>query len=66
MSNIIHVDFRQARQLCEREAFLNLVAVELDELDFAEFVDAVNDATYYPTVDLEIQELVDSFFACKA
>jgi hypothetical protein len=66
MTNIIHVDFNQGRQLCEREAFLNIVAVELDELDFAEFVDAVNDATYYPTVDLEIQELVDGFFACRA
>lgn len=66
MTNIIHVDFRQARQLCEQEAFLNIVAVELDELDFAEFVDAVNDPTYYTTVEPEIQELVDSFFACRA
>ena len=66
MSNIVHVDFHKARQICEREAFLNIVAVELDEEDFAEFVDACNDPDYYPTVDPEIQDLVDGFFACRA
>jgi hypothetical protein len=66
MSNIIHVDFRQARQVCEREAFLTKVSIELDEEDFFEFVDAVNDPAYYPTVDPEIQDLVDGFFACRA
>ena len=66
MSNIIHVDFHQARQVCEREAFLTRVSIELNEEDFAEFVDAVNDPDYYPTVDPEIQDLVDGFFACQA
>jgi len=66
MTNIIHVDFQKQKQVCEREAFLTLVSIELDELDFAEFVDAVNDPDYYPTVDPEIQELVDGFFACRA
>lgn len=65
MSNIVHVDFHQARQVCEREAFLTRVSIELDEEDFAEFVDAVNDPAYYPTVDPEIQDLVDGFFACR-
>lgn len=66
MSNIVHVDFHQARQICEREAFLVKVSIELDEEDFAEFVDACNDPDYYPTVDTEIQDLVDGFFACRA
>lgn len=66
MSNIVHVDFHQARQICEREAFLTRVSIELDEEDFAEFVDACNDPDYYPTVDPEIQDLVDGFFACRA
>jgi hypothetical protein len=42
------------------------VSIELDEEDFFEFVDAVNDPAYYPTVDPEIQDLVDGFFACRA
>jgi len=66
MSNIIHVDFHQARQVCEREAFLSKVSIELDEEDLAEFVDAANDPDYYLTVDDVIQDLVDGFFACKA
>jgi hypothetical protein len=66
MSNILHVDFHQARQVCEREAFLTRVSIELDEEDFAEFVDAVNDPEYYITVEPDIKDLVDGFFACKA
>ena len=49
----------------QREAFLDIVAAELDEEDFAEFVDAVNDPDHFPKVDAEIQDLVNGFFACK-
>jgi hypothetical protein len=50
----------------QREAFLTRVSIELDEEDFAEFVDACNDPDYYTTVDPDIQDLVDGFFACRA
>jgi hypothetical protein len=70
MSNVIIPQITswrvRGRIVTQREAFLNIVAAELDEEDFAEFVDAVNDPAYYTTVDTEIQDLVDGFFACKA
>ena len=66
MGNVIHVDFQQGRQLCEREAYLQIVAVELDELDFQDFVEAVNDPLSYRQADQDIQDLVDGFWACRA
>ena len=66
MGNVIHVDFQQGRQLCEREAYLQIVAVELDELDFQDFVEAVNDPLSYRMADQDIQDLVDGFWACRA
>ena len=66
MTNIVYVDFQKQKEICEREAFLTLLSIELDELDFAEFVDAVNDPVYYTTVEPDIQDFVDTFFACRA
>ena len=66
MGEIIHVDFQQGRQLCEREAYLQIVAVELDEMDFQDFVEAVNDPLSYRQADQDIQDLVDGFWACRA
>ena len=66
MGQVVYVDFQRQQQVSQREAYLHIVAAELDELDFAEFVDAVNDAQYYQAVDVDIQDLVDGFWACSA
>jgi hypothetical protein len=67
LNNVIHVDFRKALgnpepNLSEREQFLHLLAVELDELDFQDFVEAVNDADAYADLDEDLKDLVDAFF----
>jgi hypothetical protein len=46
LNNVIHVNFRK-NVLSDREQFLNTLAVELDELDFQDFVEAVNNPNSY-------------------
>jgi hypothetical protein len=64
MSNVIKVDFRKG-VLSEREQYLNYLAVELDEMDFQDFVEAVNDpdGAVYRGLDEDMQVLVTAFFA---
>ena len=64
MSNVIKVDFRKG-VLSEREQYLNHLAVELDEMDFQDFVEAVNDpdGAVYRDLDEDMQVLVTAFFA---
>jgi ATP-dependent Zn protease len=64
MSNIIKVDFRNGK-MSEREQYLNFLAVELDEMDFQDFVEAVNDpdGAVYRDLDEDMQVLVTAFFA---
>ena len=64
MSNIIKVDFRKG-VLSEREQYLNHLAVELDEMDFQDFVEAVNDpdGAVYRGLDEDMQVFVTAFFA---
>ena len=64
LNNVIHVDFRKVAdpKLSEREQFLHLLAVELDELDFQDFVEAVNDPTVYADLDKNLKDLIDAFF----
>jgi hypothetical protein len=64
MGEVINVDFRKG-QLSEREQFLNYLAVELDEPDFQDFVEAVNDpdGAVYRGLDEDMQILVCEFFA---
>ena len=59
MGEVIKVDFRKG-QLSEREEFLNYLSVELDELDFQDFVEAVNDpdGAVYRGLDEDMQILV--------
>jgi hypothetical protein len=61
MGQVIEVDFRAAR-MSEREQFLHYLAVELDELDFEDFVEAVNDPAAYTELDEDLKDLVDAFF----
>ena len=63
MTNIIQVDFHKAK-MSEREQYLNYLAVELDELDFQDFVEAVNDpeGAVYRDLDEDMQILVCEFF----
>ena len=61
MSNVVYVDFGKAKA-SEREQFLYLLATELDELDFQDFVEAVNDHTAYNDLDEDLKDLVDAFF----
>ena len=64
MGEVIAVDFRKG-QMSEREAFLHYLAVELDELDFQDFVEAVNDpdGAVYRELDEDMQIFVTAFFA---
>ena len=64
MTNVIQVDFRKGK-MSDREEFLNYLAVELDELDFQDFVEAVNDpdGAVYRGLDEDMQVLVCEFFA---
>ena len=63
MGEVIQVDFRKG-QMSEREQFLHYLAVELDELDFQDFVEAVNDpdGAVYRDLDEDMQILVCEFF----
>jgi len=61
LDNVIYVDFLKSK-MSEREQFLNLLAIELDELDFEDFVDAVNDPAAYCMLDEDLKDLVDAFF----
>ena len=61
MSNVVYVDFGKTKA-SEREQFLYLLATELDELDFQDFVEAVNDHTAYNDLDEDLKDLVDAFF----
>ena len=65
MSNVIYVDFQQQRPVAEAEVYLNLCAAELDEDDFQDFCDAVNDPALYQQLDEDMQDLVDGFWACR-
>ena len=65
MSNIIYVDFQKQQQVTEAEIFLNLCAAELDEDDFWDLCDAINDPQLYQQLDWELQDLVDGFWGCK-
>ena len=64
LSNVVRVDFRKGK-MSEREQYLNYLAVELDELDFQDFVEAVNDpdGAVYSGLDEDMQILVCEFFA---
>ena len=64
MGQVIQVDFRKG-QMSEREQFLHYLAVELDEMDFQDFVEAVNDpeGAVYRDLDEDMQILVCEFFA---
>ena len=61
LNNVVYVDF-QKNIMSEREQFLHTLAVELDELDFEDFVDAVNDPAAYCKLDEDLKDLVDAFF----
>ena len=63
MTNVIKVDFRKG-VMSEREQFLHYLATELDEMDFQDFVEAVNDpeGAVYRELDEDMQVFVIEFF----
>jgi hypothetical protein len=63
MSNVIYFDFQKTK-MSEREEYLHYLAVELDEMDFQDFVEAVNDpeGAVYRDLDEDMQILVCEFF----
>lgn len=61
MGEVVYVDFQTAR-MSEREQFLHFLAAEMDELDFQDFIEAVNDPAAYATLDDDLQDLVDLFW----
>lgn len=67
VSNLIVVDFRQKRVIAspdqsDRENYMNILASELDEQDFQDIIDGINDPNYYKTLDPLLQDFVDGFF----
>jgi hypothetical protein len=63
LSNVVRADFRKGK-ISEREQYLNYIAAELDEMDFQDFVEAVNDpeGAVYRDLDEDMQILVCEFF----
>lgn len=66
---VIHADFTKAAHdnepISEAEAFVLQLAAELDEQDFWDFVEAVNDPGLYDQLDEDLKDLVDRFYACN-
>ena len=49
----------------EAEAYIIKLAAELDEQDFWDFAEVVNDPSLYDQLDQELKELVNGFWACN-
>lgn len=64
--NVIYVDFSGIGQLSEREQFLQLLSVELDPLDFADFIESIDDPTAYLALEDDLKSLVDRFYQLSA
>jgi hypothetical protein len=65
LDNVVHVNFLERRTfLNAKESYIHCVATHLDEMDYQDFVEAVNDKTgkMYASLDRDMQELVDGFF----
>lgn len=50
----------------KRQRFLEICAATLDEGDYYDLLDAIQDPVFYRTCDREIQDLVDGYFANTA
>jgi hypothetical protein len=61
MGEVIYFDFR-APKMSEREQYLHWMAVELDEFDFEEIVEAINDPKLYESLEDELKPFVDEFW----
>ena len=70
LENVIVVDFSKKRAITspnsrtEQENYLSILAEELDELDFHDVVEGINDPLFYPQMDPELRLFVDGFYAC--
>ena len=64
MSNVVYVDFGKPK-LHPREAYIHMLAINLDENDFQDIIDALNDpnGAIYQSMDKDMQDLVDGFYA---
>ncbi len=67
---VIHADFgtnctQDTETVSEAEAFIMKLAAELDEQDFWDFSDALNDPGLYDQLDDDLKDLVDRFYACN-
>jgi len=62
MTNVVHVNFAERRAfLNAKESYLHCVAANLDEMDFQDFVDAVNHPNAFAELDEDMKELVRGF-----
>lgn len=69
MGEVIIVDFaarRKSTATGERARFLELCEQELDSYDYEDLLEAINDPEFYRTVDEDIQDLVDGYWAQRA
>ena len=57
--NVVYVDFKKTSP---REHYLYILATELDEFDFEDIVEAINDTKHYERLDPELKQFVDLFF----
>lgn len=52
-------------EISEAEAFVIRLATDLEEQDFWDFVEAVNDPGLYDHLDKDLKSLVDTFWSLK-
>ena len=62
MGQVLHVDFQKKSLLTEQQAYILSLAEQLDEFDFWDLVDAIENPAIYQIVDEDIQILVDKFY----
>lgn len=65
MDNVISIDFSRNTNISfsKSELFLEQCRAELDDNDYADLIDAIDDEIFYETCDEDIQNLVISYFA---
>ena len=65
MGEVVYVDFQCRARTVSNPTFdiflMDLRKAELDEDDILEVIDAINDPSYYETVDDEIKAIADSW-----
>jgi hypothetical protein len=67
MGEVIHVDFGALRDGKEvsGERYLRICCESLDENDYLDLLDAIQNPNFYQICDQDIQDLVDGYFVAN-